>query len=107
MWFRSANLCHYNTPRVTFSNALVSDHLENSEVMLKAECVFVQTLYKTQIRELKEEREEKNRVYSDLQQRLAQYQEERCLHTVPHHTALVQLLCRLSLVFIKFGPNLA
>lgn len=36
-----------------------------------------QTLYKTQVRELKDEREERNKLYKELQQRLAQYQEER------------------------------
>lgn len=36
-----------------------------------------QTLYKTQIRELKEECDEKNKLYKDAQQRLEEYQEER------------------------------
>uniref|UniRef100_A0A673CQD3 Rho-associated protein kinase 2 n=1 Tax=Sphaeramia orbicularis TaxID=375764 RepID=A0A673CQD3_9TELE len=43
---------------------------------LEAEQYFT-TLYKTQIRELKDEREERNKLYKELQQRLEQYQEER------------------------------
>lgn len=36
-----------------------------------------QTLYKTQIRELKEECDERNKLYRDAQQRLEDFQEER------------------------------
>lgn len=36
-----------------------------------------QTLYKTQVRELKEECEEKNKLYKDVQQSLQELQEER------------------------------
>lgn len=36
-----------------------------------------QTLYKTQVRELKEECEEKNKLYKDMQQTLQELQEER------------------------------
>lgn len=35
------------------------------------------TLYKTQIRELKDECEERNKLYKEAQQRLAEYEEER------------------------------
>lgn len=35
------------------------------------------TLYKTQIRELTDERDEKNKLYEEVQQQLAEYQEER------------------------------
>ncbi|XP_069370860.1 rho-associated protein kinase 2-like isoform X3 [Paralichthys olivaceus] len=43
---------------------------------LEAEQYFT-TLYKTQIRELKEEREERNKMFKQAQQRLVEYQEER------------------------------
>uniref|UniRef100_A0A8C9SL69 Rho-associated protein kinase n=1 Tax=Scleropages formosus TaxID=113540 RepID=A0A8C9SL69_SCLFO len=43
---------------------------------LESEHYFT-TLYKTQVRELKEECEEKNKLYKDLQQRLHELQEER------------------------------
>uniref|UniRef100_A0A3B5BBD6 Rho-associated protein kinase 2 n=1 Tax=Stegastes partitus TaxID=144197 RepID=A0A3B5BBD6_9TELE len=43
---------------------------------LEAEQYFT-TLYKTQIRELKDERDERNKLYKELQQRLVEYQEER------------------------------
>lgn len=36
-----------------------------------------QTLYKTQIRELKDECNERNKLYKEAQQQLEQYQEER------------------------------
>uniref|UniRef100_A0A672IJU7 non-specific serine/threonine protein kinase n=1 Tax=Salarias fasciatus TaxID=181472 RepID=A0A672IJU7_SALFA len=39
-------------------------------------CPF-KTLYKTQIRELKDECDERNKLYKEAQQRLAEYQEER------------------------------
>lgn len=39
--------------------------------------LFLQTLYKTQVRELKEECEEKNKLYKDVQQSLQEQQEER------------------------------
>lgn len=35
------------------------------------------TLYKTQIREMTDERDEKNKLYEEVQQQLAEYQEER------------------------------
>lgn len=35
------------------------------------------TLYKTQIHELTDERDEKNKLYEEVQQQLAEYQEER------------------------------
>ncbi|XP_059897426.1 rho-associated protein kinase 2-like isoform X1 [Gadus macrocephalus] len=38
---------------------------------------YFTTLYKTQIREMKEEWDERNKLYQDAQQRLEQYQEER------------------------------
>lgn len=40
-------------------------------------CFVLQTLYKTQVRELKEECEEKNKLYKDVQQSLQEQQEER------------------------------
>ncbi|XP_058651630.1 rho-associated protein kinase 2 isoform X4 [Onychostoma macrolepis] len=43
---------------------------------LEAEQYF-STLYKTQVRELKEECEEKNKLYKDMQQNLQEFQEER------------------------------
>lgn len=39
-----------------------------------------QTLYKTQVRELKEECEEKNKLYKDMQQSLHELQEERWVY---------------------------
>lgn len=39
--------------------------------------IFLQTLYKTQVRELKEECEERNKLYKDAQQSLEEMQEER------------------------------
>ncbi|KAJ0061335.1 hypothetical protein NL108_015845, partial [Boleophthalmus pectinirostris] len=50
--------------------------LKELKDQLEAETYFT-TLYKTQIRELKEEREERSRLCKDLQQRINQYQEER------------------------------
>lgn len=38
---------------------------------------FLQTLYKTQVRELKEECEERNKLYKEVQQSLQELQEER------------------------------
>lgn len=38
---------------------------------------YLQTLYKTQVRELKEECEERNKLYKDAQQSLQDMQEER------------------------------
>lgn len=38
---------------------------------------FLQTLYKTQVRELKEECEERNKLYKEAQQSLQDLQEER------------------------------
>lgn len=37
-----------------------------------------QTLYKTQIRELKEECDEKNKLYKDAEQQIDEYQKDRC-----------------------------
>lgn len=50
--------------------------LKELKDQLEAEQYFT-TLYKTQVRELKDECDEKNRMNKDLQQRLAEYQEER------------------------------
>ncbi|XP_077567732.1 rho-associated protein kinase 2-like isoform X3 [Stigmatopora nigra] len=50
--------------------------LKDLKDQLEAEQYFT-TLYKTQIRELKEECEEKNNLYKEAQQRLEEYQEER------------------------------
>ncbi|XP_044025873.1 rho-associated protein kinase 2-like isoform X4 [Siniperca chuatsi] len=50
--------------------------LKELKDQLEAEQYFT-TLYKTQIRELKDECDEKNKLYNDAQQRLAEYQEER------------------------------
>ncbi|XP_057678976.1 rho-associated protein kinase 2-like isoform X5 [Corythoichthys intestinalis] len=54
------------------SESLVKDLKDQ----LEAEQYFT-TLYKTQIRELKEECDEKNNLYKETQQRLEEYQEER------------------------------
>ncbi|XP_065819814.1 rho-associated protein kinase 2 isoform X2 [Labrus bergylta] len=50
--------------------------LKELKDQLEAEQYFT-TLYKTQIRELKDECEEKNKLCKDKQQRLAEYEEER------------------------------
>ncbi|KAM4713160.1 rho-associated protein kinase 2-like isoform 2-T4 [Anableps anableps] len=50
--------------------------LKELKDQLEAEQYFT-TLYKTQIRELKDESDEKNKMYKEAQQRLAEYQEER------------------------------
>uniref|UniRef100_A0AAV2LV66 non-specific serine/threonine protein kinase n=1 Tax=Knipowitschia caucasica TaxID=637954 RepID=A0AAV2LV66_KNICA len=50
--------------------------LKELKDQLEAETYFT-TLYKTQIRELKEEREERNRLFEELQRRTTQYQDER------------------------------
>ncbi|KAK7940146.1 hypothetical protein WMY93_003472 [Mugilogobius chulae] len=50
--------------------------LKELKDQLETESYFT-TLYKTQIRELKDERDERNRLYKELQQRVAEYQEER------------------------------
>nr|XP_057912480.1 rho-associated protein kinase 2-like isoform X2 [Doryrhamphus excisus] len=50
--------------------------LKDLKEQLEAEQYFT-TLYKTQIRELKEECDERNKLYKEAQQRLAEYQEER------------------------------
>lgn len=42
---------------------------------------FLQTLYKTQVRELKEECEERNKLCKDAQQSLQEQQEERWFHS--------------------------
>ncbi|KAM8847516.1 rho-associated protein kinase 2-like isoform 3-T3 [Synchiropus picturatus] len=52
------------------------DHIRELKDLLEAEQYFV-TLYKTNIRELTEEREEKNKKYKEAQRRLAEYREER------------------------------
>uniref|UniRef100_A0A3Q2UP01 non-specific serine/threonine protein kinase n=1 Tax=Fundulus heteroclitus TaxID=8078 RepID=A0A3Q2UP01_FUNHE len=52
------------------------DQLKELKDQLEAEQSFT-TLYKTQIHELKDEADEKNKMYKELQQRLAEYQEER------------------------------
>uniref|UniRef100_A0A4W6D9A4 non-specific serine/threonine protein kinase n=1 Tax=Lates calcarifer TaxID=8187 RepID=A0A4W6D9A4_LATCA len=52
--------------------------LRSSEKQLKQELNhLLETLYKTQIRELKDECEERNKLYKEAQQRLAEYEEER------------------------------
>ncbi|XP_038824244.1 rho-associated protein kinase 2-like isoform X2 [Salvelinus namaycush] len=50
--------------------------LKELKDQLEAEQYFT-TLYKTQNRELKEECDERNKLYKDIQQRLEEYQEER------------------------------
>ncbi|XP_059211979.1 rho-associated protein kinase 2-like [Centropristis striata] len=50
--------------------------LKELKDQLEAEQYFT-TLYKTQIRELKDECDERNKLYKEAQQRLAEYQEER------------------------------
>uniref|UniRef100_A0A4W5MLT0 non-specific serine/threonine protein kinase n=1 Tax=Hucho hucho TaxID=62062 RepID=A0A4W5MLT0_9TELE len=50
--------------------------LKELKDQLEAEQYFT-TLYKTQIRELKEECDERKKLYKDIQQRLEEYQEER------------------------------
>ncbi|XP_042358929.1 rho-associated protein kinase 2-like isoform X2 [Plectropomus leopardus] len=52
------------------------DQLKELKDQLEAEQYFT-TLYKTQIRELKDERDERNKLYKELQQQLSEYQEER------------------------------
>uniref|UniRef100_A0A7N5ZR40 Rho-associated protein kinase n=1 Tax=Anabas testudineus TaxID=64144 RepID=A0A7N5ZR40_ANATE len=51
-------------------------HLKELKDQLEAEQYFT-TLYKTQIRELKDECNERNKLYKEAQQQLEQYQEER------------------------------
>ncbi|XP_028997048.1 rho-associated protein kinase 1-like isoform X2 [Betta splendens] len=51
-------------------------HLKELKDQLEAEQYFT-TLYKTQIRELKGEVEEKSKLYQEAQQQLAEYQQER------------------------------
>ncbi|XP_045916234.1 rho-associated protein kinase 2-like isoform X2 [Micropterus dolomieu] len=53
-----------------------ADQLKELKDQLEAEQYFT-TLYKTQVRELKDECDEKNKLYIDAQQQLAEYQEER------------------------------
>lgn len=45
--------------------------------MISLSLFVLQTLYKTQVRELKEECEEKNKLYKEVQQSLQEQQEER------------------------------
>ncbi|XP_055729162.1 rho-associated protein kinase 2-like isoform X2 [Salvelinus fontinalis] len=52
------------------------EQLKELKDQLEAEQYFT-TLYKTQNRELKEECDERNKLYKDIQQRLEEYQEER------------------------------
>ncbi|KAM6954093.1 rho-associated protein kinase 2-like [Aplochiton taeniatus] len=52
------------------------DQLKELKDQLEDEQYFT-TLYKTQIRELKEECDERNKLFKDAQQRLEEYQEER------------------------------
>uniref|UniRef100_A0A3Q1EZW1 Rho-associated protein kinase 2 n=1 Tax=Acanthochromis polyacanthus TaxID=80966 RepID=A0A3Q1EZW1_9TELE len=49
--------------------------LKELKDQLEAEQYFT-TLYKTQVRELKDERDERNKLYKEVQQRLVEYQEE-------------------------------
>uniref|UniRef100_A0A3Q4I8I1 Rho-associated protein kinase 2 n=1 Tax=Neolamprologus brichardi TaxID=32507 RepID=A0A3Q4I8I1_NEOBR len=50
--------------------------LKELKDQLEAQHCFT-TLYKTQIREMTDERDEKNKLYEEVQQQLAEYQEER------------------------------
>uniref|UniRef100_A0A8C5EMB9 Rho-associated protein kinase n=1 Tax=Gouania willdenowi TaxID=441366 RepID=A0A8C5EMB9_GOUWI len=51
-------------------------HIKELKDQLEAEQYFT-TLYKTQIREIKDECEQRNKMYKEAQERLAEYQEER------------------------------
>uniref|UniRef100_A0A671LUN9 non-specific serine/threonine protein kinase n=1 Tax=Sinocyclocheilus anshuiensis TaxID=1608454 RepID=A0A671LUN9_9TELE len=51
--------------------------IENLFCFCKNIEIIIHTLYKTQVRELKEECEEKNKLYKDMQQNLQELQEER------------------------------
>uniref|UniRef100_A0A8D0CSB3 non-specific serine/threonine protein kinase n=1 Tax=Sander lucioperca TaxID=283035 RepID=A0A8D0CSB3_SANLU len=68
--------------------------LLSSEKQLKQELNHLldmkQTLYKTQIRELKDERDERNKLYKEVQQRLAEYQEERSSMTAQLEASLTK-----------------
>ncbi|XP_040919718.1 rho-associated protein kinase 2-like isoform X1 [Toxotes jaculatrix] len=55
---------------------VADSQLKELKDQLEAEQYFT-TLYKTQIRELKDECEERNKLYKEAEQRLAEYQDER------------------------------
>ncbi|KAM6992490.1 rho-associated protein kinase 2-like isoform 2-T2 [Tautogolabrus adspersus] len=63
--------------------------LKELKDQLEAEQYFT-TLYKTQIRELKDECEEKNKLCKEAQQRLAEYEEERDSLTAQLETSLTK-----------------
>ncbi|XP_069014195.1 rho-associated protein kinase 2-like isoform X2 [Embiotoca jacksoni] len=63
--------------------------LKELKDQLEAEQYFT-TLYKTQIRELKDECDERNKLYKEAQQRLAEYQEERDSMTAQLETSLTK-----------------
>ncbi|XP_028460657.1 rho-associated protein kinase 2 isoform X4 [Perca flavescens] len=63
--------------------------LKELKDQLEAEQYFT-TLYKTQIRELKDERDERNKLYKEVQQRLAEYQEERSSMTAQLEASLTK-----------------
>lgn len=52
-------------------------HVNILPVSVGCVCCVLQTLYKTQVRELKEECEERNKLYKDVQQSVQELQEER------------------------------
>ncbi|XP_034756079.1 rho-associated protein kinase 2-like isoform X4 [Etheostoma cragini] len=63
--------------------------LKELKDQLEAEQYFT-TLYKTQIRELKDERDERNKLYKEVQQRLAEYQDERSSLTAQLEASLTK-----------------
>ncbi|KAM4522276.1 rho-associated protein kinase 2-like isoform 1-T1 [Odontesthes bonariensis] len=63
--------------------------LKELKDQLEAEQYFT-TLYKTQIRELKDECNERNKLHKEVQQRLAEYQEERDSMTTQLETSLTK-----------------
>ncbi|XP_078130182.1 rho-associated protein kinase 2-like isoform X3 [Sander vitreus] len=67
----------------------VGGQLKELKDQLEAEQYFT-TLYKTQIRELKDERDERNKLYKEVQQRLAEYQEERSSMTAQLEASLTK-----------------
>ncbi|KAE8286770.1 Rho-associated protein kinase 2 [Larimichthys crocea] len=66
-----------------------SGQLKELKDQLEAEQYFT-TLYKTQIRELKDECDEKKKLCKDVQQRLAEYEEERESLTTQLETSLTK-----------------
>lgn len=67
-----------------------------------------QTLYKTQIRELKEECDEKNKLYKDAEQQIDEYQKDRCefiywitrIETLHQETVRVHLGLNWNWIFL-------